>query len=92
MAVCAGNPVDACASKTSRNNTLFLSPVSAEGCDEVAVAGGVGALWGSKMTSFGVGGLALTRVISSVGPTRLGAGGFEVIWLEMAQMGGFSSF
>jgi sugar (pentulose or hexulose) kinase len=71
MVVGAGEPIGACDSKTARNNALFSCPVTAGGCDVLAVVVGVG---GCETTLLGVSRLIWTCVTSSVCSAMLGAG------------------
>ncbi len=89
MVVDAVSSIDACESKTLRNNALFSSLElggDCDGTDELAVVGNVGS---RKATSLGVSGVIWALVTSFVGPTMLGEscfGGFGV------EIDGFSPF
>jgi hypothetical protein len=89
MVVGTGDSVDACASKTTCDNTLFLCPVAAEDCDDTDELALVVRVNGLEMVSLGAGGLAQTCITSFVGSEMLGV---KVLWVILVEMGDCSTF
>lgn len=85
MLVCSRDPIDDCNLRTALNDALFLSPEvadSTEGCDVLAA---VVSVIDCKALLFRLFGLVLSCNKPFVASKMLGAGVWNVVWVEMGE-------